>query len=170
MSTVVEARRCARAGGWSSGWAGAVVFVAAPVLLSSIPGSVAFAVNPNTAADIGMTRVAVPPWVFVVAWAIIHAGMGLAAWRLRRSTDGAAHDACVPLTLLTAGYVQTNLFWLSDGLRSVAAADATGLLFATVTTWAFARQSRAAARWLVPWLVWMPVTLAIKIIALAGSP
>jgi hypothetical protein len=29
-----------------------------------------------------------------------------------------------------------------------------------------ARQSRAAARWLLPWLVWMPITLTIKLIAL----
>jgi tryptophan-rich sensory protein len=110
-----------------------------------------------------MTRVAVPPWVFIVVWAIIHAGMGLAAWHLRRSS---AVDACVPLALLAVGFLHSNLFWLAEGLRSVAATDATGLLLAAVTTWAVARQSRAAARWLLPWLVWMPITLVIKIVAL----
>jgi tryptophan-rich sensory protein len=89
--------------------------------------------------------------------------MGLAAWQLRRSST---EEACVPLALLAVSYVHSNLFWLSEGLRSVAATDATGLLLAAVTTWVFARQSRAAARWLLPWLVWMPITLAIKIIAL----
>jgi tryptophan-rich sensory protein len=146
-------------------WPGVVAYAGIPVVLGNIPGSVAFAVNPNTAVDIGLTRVPLPPWVFVVVWAVIHAGMGLAAWQLRRSIrDG---DACVPLALLAVGYLQTNLFWLSDGLRSVAAADATGVLLATVTTWVFARHSRAAARWLLPWLVWMPITLTVKIIALA---
>lgn len=136
-------------------------YVAVPLALSVIPGSVAFAINPDTAVDIGLTRVPLPPWVFIVVWAVIHAGMGLAAWRLRSTEDYA-----VPLALLVVGFLQTNLFWLSDGLRSVAAADATGLLLAVVTTWAVARQSRAAAWWLVPWVVWMPVTLAVKIAVL----
>jgi hypothetical protein len=56
-------------------WPGAVVYAGVPLVLANIPGSLAFAVNPDTAADIGMTRVAVPPWVFVVVWAIIHAGI-----------------------------------------------------------------------------------------------
>jgi tryptophan-rich sensory protein len=137
-------------------------YVAVPLALSAIPGSVAFAVNPDTAVDIGLTRVPLPPWVFIVVWAVIHAGMGLAAWRLRQSTE----DYAVPLALLVVGFLQTNLFWLADGLRSVAAADATGLLLAVVTTWAVARESRAAAWWLVPWVVWMPVTLAVKIAVL----
>jgi tryptophan-rich sensory protein len=159
--TVIEARPCVRTrrGGWPS----AVLWAGIPLVLANIPGSLAFAVNPNTAEDIGMTRVAVPPWVFIVVWAVIHAGMGLAVWQLRRS---AAVDACVPLALIAVGYLHSNLFWLAEGLRSVAATDATGLLLAAVTTWAVARQSRAAARWLLPWLVWMPVTLAIKIVAL----
>jgi tryptophan-rich sensory protein len=159
--TVVEARPCVatRPGGRSS----AVLWAGIPLVLANIPGSLAFAVNPNTAEDIGMTRVAVPPWVFIVVWAVIHAGMGLAAWQLRRS---AAADACVPLALIAVGFLHSNLFWLAEGLRSVAATDATGLLLAAVTTWAVARQSRPAARWLLPWLVWMPITLVIKVVAL----
>jgi tryptophan-rich sensory protein len=145
-----------------AGWLGAVGYVAVPLLLSMIPGSVAFAANPDTAVDIGLTQVPVPPWVFIVVWAVIHAGMGLAVWRLRQSTE----DYAVPAALVVVGFLQTNLFWLSDGLRSVAAADATGLLLAVVTTWAVARQSRAAARWLLPWLIWMPITLAVKIAVL----
>jgi len=163
--TVVETRTClpARAPGVPS----AIGYAGIPLVLGNIPGSLAFAINPDTATDIGMTRVPVAPWVFVVVWAIIHAGMGLAAWQLRRSAAGESTvDACLPLALLAVSYVHTNLFWLSDGLRSVAATDATGLLLAAVTTWAFARQSRTSARWLVPWLVWMPITLAIKIAVL----
>jgi translocator protein len=158
----VEARPCtARVPGR---WLSAIAYAAVPLLLANIPGAVAFAVDPNLAEDIGMTRVAVPPWVFVVVWAIIHGGMGLAAWQLRRSSSTV--DACLPLALLAVSYVHSNLFWLAEGLRSVAATDATGLLLAAVTTWAFARQDRLAARLLLPWLVWMPITLAIKVIAL----
>jgi tryptophan-rich sensory protein len=164
--TLVQARPCAAR--TPGRWPSAVVYAAVPLLLGNIPGAVAFALNPNMAEDIGMTKVAVPPWVFIVVWAIIHGGMGLAAWQLRRSssTTSSTVDACLPLALLAVSYVHSNLFWLSEGLRSVAGTDATGLLLAAVTTWAFARQDRAAARFLLPWLVWMPITLAIKVIVL----
>lgn len=160
--TLVEARSCVarKPGRWPS----AVGYAAVPLLLGNVPGLVTFALNPDAAEDIGMTRVAVPPWLFAVVWAIIHGGMGLAAWRLRHSRSTV--DACLPLALLAVSYVHSNLFWLAEGLRSVAGTDATGLLLAAVTTWAFARQSPAAARFLLPWLVWMPITLAIKVIAL----
>jgi tryptophan-rich sensory protein len=159
--TLVETRPClsARPGRWPS----AVLYAGIPLALANVPALLTFAINPNAAEDIGMTRVAVPPWVFVVVWAVIHAGMGLAAWQLRHSSTV---DACLPLALLAVGYLHSQLFWLAEGLRSVAATDATGVLLATVTAWAFARQSRAAARWLLPWLVWMPITLTIKLIAL----
>jgi tryptophan-rich sensory protein len=160
--TLVEARPCvARTPGR---WPSAVGYAAVPLLLGNIPALVTFTLNPDAAEDIGMTRVPVPPWVFAVVWAVIHGGMGLAAWRLRHSSSTV--DGCLPLALLAVGYVHSNLFWLAEGLRSVAGTDATGLLLAAVTTWAFARQDRPAARWLLPWLVWMPITLAIKIIAL----
>jgi tryptophan-rich sensory protein len=140
------------------------VYAAVPLVLGNIPGALAFAINPDTAEDIGMTQIAIPAWVFIVVWGTIHACMGLAAWQLRRSTSTV--DACLPLALLVVSYVHSNLFWLAEGLRSVASTDATGLLLAAVTTWAFARQDRVAARLLLPWLIWMPITLAIKVIAL----
>ncbi len=148
------------AGFWPSG----VVYAAVALMVAQIPGTVAFAVNPDTATDIGLTTVPVPAWVFIVVWMIIYPCMGIAAWRLRQDV----RDAAVPLAVLAGGYLQTKLFWLSDSLHAVAVADATGLLLAVITAWVFSRYSGATARWLLPWLVWMPVTLAIKIVALVG--
>lgn len=145
-------------------WPGAFGYAAAFLLLAQIPGTIAFAVNPDVAADIGLTTVPVPAWVFIVVWMIIYPSMGVAAWQLRRTAQGA--DTWVPLAVLLAGYLQTKTFWLGDSLRSVAIADTTGLLFAALAVWVFARYSRSAARWLYPWLAWMPITLGIKIAVL----
>ncbi|HEV2781561.1 MAG TPA: TspO/MBR family protein [Actinophytocola sp.] len=156
--TVVEA---GRAKGF---WPGGLGYAAVPLLLGQIPGIAAFTLNANAAVDIGLTEVPVPAWVFAVVWTIIYPCMGLAAWQLRRDVPGPA--AAVPLAVLVAGFLQTMLFWLSDSLRAVAVADATGVLLAGTTVWVFSRYSRAATAWLLPWLLWMPVTLAIKIAVL----
>lgn len=148
-------------------WPVGLLFVLVPVLIGQIPGALAFTLNPEVATDLGMTQVPVPAGVFIVVWLVIKAGMGIAAWQLwRRAPRGS--DVTVPLTVLIAGYLQTNLFWLADGLRSVAVTDATGLLLAAATVVVFFRYSASAARWLLPWLIWMPITLAIKIAAIAG--
>ncbi|MFB4281794.1 MULTISPECIES: tryptophan-rich sensory protein [unclassified Nonomuraea] len=149
-------------------WPVGLLFVLVPVLVGQIPGALAFTLNPGVATDLGMTRIPIPVWVFIVVWLVIKTGMGLAAWQLwRRAPRGS--DVTVPLTVLIAGYLQTNLFWLADGLRSIAVTDATGLLLAVATVVVFSRYSPAAARWLLPWLIWMPITLAVKIAAIVGA-
>ncbi|MEV4169726.1 tryptophan-rich sensory protein [Nonomuraea sp. NPDC049709] len=149
-------------------WPVGLLFVLAPVLIGQIPGALAFTLNPDVATDLGMTRIPIPVWVFIVVWLVIKTGMGIAAWQLwRRAPRGS--DVTVPLTVLIAGYLQTNLFWLADGLRSIAVTDATGLLLAAATVVVFSRYSASAARWLLPWLIWMPITLAVKIAAIVGA-
>ncbi|MEV5499328.1 tryptophan-rich sensory protein [Nonomuraea fuscirosea] len=149
-------------------WPVGLLFVLVPVLIGQIPGALAFTLNPELATDLEMDRVPVPPGVFIAVWLVIKAGMGAAAWQLwRRAPRGS--DVTVPLTVLIAGYLQTNLFWLADSLRSIAVTDATGLLLAAATVVVFSRYSAAAARWLLPWLIWMPITLGIKIAAIAGA-
>lgn len=148
-------------------WPVGLLFVLVPVIIGQIPGALAFTLNPEVATDLGMAQVPLPTWVFIAVWLVIKAGMGIAAWQLwRRAPRGS--DVTVPLTVLIAGYLQSNLFWLADGLRSIAVTDATGLLLAATTMVVFSRYSPSAARWLLPWLIWMPITLAIKIAAIAG--
>jgi tryptophan-rich sensory protein len=154
-----------KAGPAAGFWPRGLVYAAVPLLLGQIPGVAAFALDPTIATDIGLTAVPVPAWVFAVVWMIIQPCMGIAAWQLRRDAPGAG--VSVPLAVLVAGYVQTKLFWFSDSLHAVAIADATGVLLAATTIWVFSRYSRTAAGWLMPWALWMPVTLAIKIAALA---
>lgn len=150
-------------------WPSGLVFVAIPFVLSKIPGAVTFAVNPNAAEDIGLTEVPVPAWLFITVWAVIYPCMGVAGWQVWRHCVTQGADAVVPLVVLSVGLLQTFSFWLTDSLRTTAIVDATGVLLALTTWCVFARYSRSAARWLVPWAAWMPITLAIKIAALTGA-
>lgn len=134
-------------------------------MVSQIPASLAFAVDP-AAVDAG--DLPVPWWVFVVVWTIIHPSMGVAAWLIWRRRDQGGGDPAVALAMLGVGYLQTLTFWLTDSLRGIAAADATGMLLAVATWWVATRYSRAGARWLLPWVIWMPITLGLKIAAIAG--
>ncbi len=147
------------------------LFAAVPLLLGFLPATLTFALNPRAADDIGLTAVPVPAWVFIAVWLVIYPGMGLAAWHLRRSqtrTSDNLVEACIPLAVLIAGFLQTTAFWFSDSLRGIAGMDATGVVLSATTVWIFSRYSPTAARWLLPWAVWMPVTLAIKLGVLAG--
>lgn len=72
------------------------------------------------------------------------------------------------MAVLIAGFLQTTAFWFSDSLRGIAGMDATGVVLSATTIWIVSRYSPTAARWLLPWAVWMPVTLAIKLGVLAG--
>jgi tryptophan-rich sensory protein len=150
-------------------WPRGVLFAVAAWLLGVAPGAAVFTLNHRAADDIGLTAVPVPAWVFIAVWMVIYPCMGIAAWQLWTQRSERAADAFVPLAVLVAGFLQVHLFWFTDSLRSTAIADATGMLLAATTLWVFSRYSRTAARWLLPWAIWMPVTLAIKIAVITGT-
>ena len=145
---------------------GRLLFAVVALLVGFTPPATVFAVNPHAASDIGLTAVPVPAWVFVAVWSVIYPAIGVAAWHLWTRTTGS--DRCVALAVLGAGFVQTTSFWLTDSLRATAVMDATGVLLAGTTLWVVSWFSSTAARWLVPWLVWMPITLGIKVAVLSG--
>ena len=148
-------------------WPSGLIWVAIPFVLGQLSGAVTFAVNPNAASDIGLTEVPVPAWVFITVWSVIYPAMGVAAWCLWRDRAVGSGDVWTPLAVLTAGFLQTHSFWLTDSLRTTAVLDAIGVLLAVTTWWVTRRQSRVAARWLLPWLIWMPVTLVLKLVTLS---
>ena len=149
-------------------WPHGLMFVAVPFLVSKVPGSLVFALNPDAADDIGLTAVPVPAWVFIAVWSVIHPSMGMAAWLVWRGREAPGRDVFAPLALLLVGFLQTFTFWFTDSLRSTAVIDATGVLLAVAAWSAVRRHSRAGARWLLPWVVWMPVTFAVKIAVITG--
>jgi hypothetical protein len=64
--------------------------------------------------------------------------------------------------------LQTMSFWLTNSLRMTAVMDATGMVLAYAVAWVYSRYAKNAVWWLLPWLLWMPTTLAIKLWALLG--
>lgn len=75
----------------------------------------------------------------------------------------------MPLTIFSAALLQTLSFWLSNSIRMTAAIDATGLILAYTVAWVYARYQKTAVWWLLPWLVWMPITFIVKLWALFGA-
>jgi tryptophan-rich sensory protein len=74
----------------------------------------------------------------------------------------------VPLAIFFVALMQTTSFWLTDSLRMTAMIDATGMVLAYTVAWVYSRYDKVAVWWLLPWLVWMPITLVIKLWALFG--
>jgi tryptophan-rich sensory protein len=145
------------------------LFAVTALLLGFTPATLTFALNPHTADDIGLNAVPIPAWGFIAVWLVIYPGMGLAAWHLwHQRTHNNPDYARVPLAVLTAGFLQTTTFWFNDSLRGIAGMDATGVVLSATTVWVISRYSSAAARWLLPWAIWMPITLTIKLAVLTG--
>jgi hypothetical protein len=75
----------------------------------------------------------------------------------------------VPLAVLGCAFLCGLSFWLTNGLLMTSTIDAINLLLAWTTIWVFSRYSTPAALALLPWGVWMPVTLALKLFALSHA-
>ena len=149
-----------------AGWIPLAAFLVVPALIGMIPGALSFALNDSVVSDIGLDVLPVPGWFFTGLWVVIYGSMGMSVRTLFRQATG---NLCVPVAILAAGFLQSHLFWLTDSLRTTAITDATGMLLAGTAFWVMRQYSTQAARWLLPWVIWMPVTLAIKIAALSGA-
>ena len=137
----------------------------AALVLGFIPAGLTFGLRKNAAQEIGLSVLPVPAWVFIGIWAIIYPTMGIAAWRIAASGESST-DTTVATIVLVAGFLQSIAFWFTDSLRSTAVMDATGVLLSITAAAVLALTTPSAAAWLLPWLVWMPTTLGIKLIAL----
>jgi tryptophan-rich sensory protein len=130
-----------------------------------LPVGLTFALDPGAVGRIGLDAIPIPAWLFTVVWMIIYPGIGVAAWQIWRIR--ARVDVSVPLAILGAGMLQSLSFWLTNSLRMTALIDATGVLLACTVAYVATRYAKTAGWWLLPWLVWMPITLGVKLWALA---
>ena len=151
----------------ASSWWVCLVFALTVLMIGMIPGQLTFALDPDAAARIGLESIDLPAWVFIGAWLINYPAMGVASF-LVWLTRG-ERDVSIPLSIFAAALLQTLMFWFTDSLRMTAVIDATGILFACVVAWVYSRYSTAAVWCLMPWVVWMPVTLGIKLWALVNG-
>ena len=142
------------------------LFAAIALILGFLPAALTFALRKNAAEEVGLSQLSVPAWVFIAVWAIIYPSLGVAAWQIL-TTDDRSGGILVPAVVLVVGFLQTTAFWFTDSLRATAVTDATGVLVSIAATVVIGSTSPSAAPWLLPLLIWMPVTLILKLVALA---
>lgn len=144
----------------SSRW-WAIVFALGVLGVGMAAGRLTFALDPHVTTRIGLDAVPVPAWVFTGVWLVAYPSMGIATWLVWRTRG--AQDVSVPLAVFSAAVLQTLSFWLTSSLQMTAVIDATGLLLSYTVAWVYSRYWKAAVWWLLPWLVWMPITLGLKL-------
>ena len=145
-------------------------------------GAVAFALGTLfigfLAAWVGFTFVpAVPPyrhlpflypplWIFWAVWFVIYPAWGVATWLVWRKRNGADTRGVMVTYLLTL--IGNTLFLpignLSGGNPAVLSLmDANGVISSWITLWLYTRYSKTAGWFLLPLIVWMPITFLLKI-------
>jgi translocator protein len=162
MNSLIPATRSVSTSRWM-----AVLFALGVLAVGAIPGRLTFALDPNATTRIGLHDVPVPAWVFTTVWLVAYPGMGVATWLVWRTRG--ERDISVPIAIFIAALLQTLSFWLTNSLHMTAVLDAIGVLLAYTVAWVYSRYRRAAVWWLLPWLVWMPITLGIKLWVVLGG-
>lgn len=142
------------------------LFVTMPVILGQIPAGIAFTLNPNITTDIGVDILPIPAWFFISLWIVIYAGMGITAWKILTLKSDSIK--CIPIGILVSGFLTTHFFWFTESFRTTANFDALGIIISFTAYWVCSQYSRKATLWLLPWVIWMPTTFALKIAALNG--
>lgn len=132
-----------------------------------LPAGLTFALDPGASTRIGLDVVPIPAWVFTAVWLVAYPGMGVATWLVWQRRTGA--DVTVPLAIFGAALLQTLSFWLTNSIRMTAVIDATGVVLACTVAYVYGRNARSAVWWLLPWMVWMPITLGVKLWVLASG-
>jgi hypothetical protein len=139
-------------------WAGSVLLAGLAPALAALLGRPATADATASAVDGPFA------WLFWAVWLVIYPAFGVAARRiwLHRHSPGGGRAVGVAI----AAFSSTLAFWLVDSLAEIATIDAIGLVLAYALAFTARRAAPSAVTWLVPLLVWMPITTALKIVLL----
>lgn len=142
------------------------LFIAIPVIIGQLPAGIAFTLNPNITTNIGLDILPIPAWFFIGLWVVIYAGIGITAYKIL--TLKTQSTKCIPVGILVSGFLTTHFFWFTESFRTTAILDALGIIISFTAYWVCAQYSPKAAKFLLPWVIWMPITFALKIAALNG--
>ena len=121
--------------------------------------------NPATGAGLTYPPVWPPDSLFWAVWLVIYPCSAVAAWLVwQRRHDADVRGALTAFALMN---VAGALFLPVAGLAAANPAvltlmDLNGLVAVYALAWLFSRYSTRAAWWMLPYLVWMPVTAALK--------
>lgn len=114
-----------------------------------------------------------PQWAFWVVWLILYPTMGLAAghvWLQRAASDIRGAMTFYASILLT-NFMFLPIANVSNGNPAIMTfMDVNGVLTSALLGWIFSRYSRQAFYWLLPLILWMPVTTGFKILLWIANP
>lgn len=107
-----------------------------------------------------------PPWFFWSVWLVIYPCWGVATWLIWRKRSVADVRGALALYVITL--IGNTLFLpignLSGGNPAILSLmDANGVFSSWVTFWLYTRYSKRAGLFLLPLLIWMPLTFLLKI-------
>ena len=114
-----------------------------------------------------------PTWMFPAIWCILYPCMGLSIgyiWQLRKQIDIRAVFICY-LIMLTANLLFVPIMNLCNGDPGVMTLmDLNGVISSILFGWLCSGYSKKAFYWSLPLMIWMPITLIIKITLWMANP
>lgn len=151
--------------------AGALAAAVFTLAIGHLMVPIAFALAPEAGLTAAAPGVSLPTWVFGAVWTVIYPALGVAVYRVakRRERPGATEAlvcfAVVALHLLAFLPVTAA----AAEQRVTAMMDVLGLCGSYALAFVFRRIDRATMWWLLPLLIWMPVTTALKLATLGAA-
>jgi len=145
---------------------GAVVFALGTLTVGFVAAWIGFAFVPPVPPYRYLPFLYPPPWAFWAIWLIIYPGWGLATWLVWRERYRADVRGVMALYIMTL--IGNALFLpignLSGGNPAVLSLmDANGVIGSWFTYWLYTRYSKMAGWFLLPMVIWLPVTFLLKI-------
>ena len=153
-------------------WKVLIFFSVGTLLIGMLTAYMSFAMFPLD-RTYNMPVVYPPKWAFWVVWLILYPSMGVAAghvWLKRKQADVRG------VMTFYAAILLTNIMFLpianvSNGNPAIMTfMDINGVLTAVLLGWLFSRYSKPAFYWLLPLIVWMPMTAFFKILLWLANP
>ena len=153
----------------SSPWWVALVFAFGTLLSGMVSAGLSFATaGEHSAANPAgiLPPVWPPPWVFWVVWLIIYPTWGVATylvWRRRNQSDVRGALVLYGLNVLGALFFLPLSNITANNPAVLTLLDANGLIGIYALAWLYTQYEKRAVWWLLPYLIWMPLTLGLKI-------
>jgi tryptophan-rich sensory protein len=153
---------------WLDSARGAFAVAAGTVTLGMLSAGLSFAAagDRTAATPAGVLPALWPPaWVFWAVWLVIYPAWGVATWRVwRRRGNRDVRGALVlyALNLLGALFFLPISTLTANNPAVLALMDANGFVATYALAWLYGQYDRAAVRWLLPYLIWMPLTTTLK--------
>lgn len=147
------------------GYLGALLFALGTLLSGSLAAWLSFTVIPPVPAYAHLPWLYPPPWVFWLVWIVIYPCKGLAAWLVWRERSRAdVRGAMAVFTMILIG----NMLFLPIANLSggnpliLTLMDFNGVVSSWIIFWLYRLYSKAAGWFLLPLVIWMPVTFLLK--------